>query len=122
MAYELSWYSPNKVLLLTVSGDYTLPDAHQVDQLIVDALDESPSPLLLVIDAREMKRPYNFQELRSAQTYMHHDNLRRIISVADDRIVMLAMIAIFNLGRAALMMFNDFHKANTFLDREVARI
>ena len=122
MAYELSWYTPDKVLLLTVSEDYTLNDAYQVDHLLVDALDHSPSPLLLVIDARNMKRPHNFQELRSAQTYMHHDNLRRIVSIADDRIVMLAMIAIFNLGRAALMMFNDFHKANTFLDREVARI
>jgi hypothetical protein len=121
MAYELSWYAPDKVLLLTLSGEYTLRDASQVDQLIVSALNQSPSPLLLVIDARSMKRPYNFQELRGAQTYMHHDNLRRIVSVADDRVVMLAMIAIFNLGRAALMMFNDFHKANTFLDREVAR-
>lgn len=122
MAYELSWYAPDKVLLLTLSGDYTLQDASQVDEQIVEALDQSPAPLLLVIDARNMKRPHNFQELRGAQSYMHHDNLRRIVSVADDRIVMLAMIAIFNLGRAALMMFNDFHKANTFLDREVARI
>jgi hypothetical protein len=122
MAYELSWYAPDKVLLLTLSGDYTLQDASQVDEQIVEALDQSPAPLLLVIDARNMMRPHNFQELRGAQSYMHHDNLRRIVSVADDRIVMLAMIAIFNLGRAALMMFNDFHKANTFLDREVARI
>jgi hypothetical protein len=122
MAYELSWYAPDKVLLLTLSGDYTLQDASQVDEQIVEALDQSPVPLLLVIDARNMMRPHNFQELRGAQSYMHHDNLRRIVSVADDRIVMLAMIAIFNLGRAALMMFNDFHKANTFLDREVARI
>lgn len=121
MAYELSWYMPDKVLLLTLSGDYTLPDAWQVNQSIVDMLDQSMSPLLLVIDARNMNRPHNFQELRGAQTYMHHDNLRRIVSISDDRIVMLAMIAIFNLGRAALMMFNDFHKANTFLDREVAR-
>lgn len=113
---------PDKVLLLTLSGDYALPDAWQVNQSMVDALDRSMSPLMLVIDARHMNRPHNFQELRGAQTYMHHDNLRRIIFVADDRIVMLAMIAIFNLGRAALMMFNDFHKANTFLDREVARI
>lgn len=122
MAYELSWYAPDKVLLLTLSGDYTLQDASRVDEQIVKALDQSPAPLLLVIDARNMMRPHNFQELRGAQSYMHHDNLRRIVSVADDRIVMLAMIAIFNLGRAALMMFNDFHKANTFLDREVARI
>lgn len=122
MAYELSWYAPDKVLQLTISGDYTLQDAYRVDELIIGELEKSPAPLLLVIDARAMKRPYNFKELRGAQTYMHHDNLKRIISIADDRIVMLAMITIFNLGRAALIMFNDFNKASTFLERQAARI
>ena len=121
MAYELSWYAPDKVLTLTLSGSYSLSEAGHADHLIVSALDQSESPLQVIIDAREMIRPRNFQELRAALSFMNHDNLRRIIAITDDRVVMLAMIAIFNLGRAPLTMFSDFHKAGAFLEREVVR-
>lgn len=122
MAYELSWYVADKVLMLSVVGDYTLQDARQANQLIVEKLAQSRSPLLLLIDAGKMRRPYNFQELRTTQTYMDHNMLKRIVVVADDRLVMLAMMVIFNLGHAYLSMFNDLEKANTFLEREAAKI
>ena len=109
------------MLTLTLSGGYSLNEAAQADQMIVNALNQSLSPLQLVLDARSMTRPRNFQELRAAQSFMNHDNLRRIIAISDDRVVMLAMIAIFNLGRAPLTMFSDFHKAGAFLEREVVR-
>lgn len=121
MAYELSWYAPDKVLTLTLSGSHNASEAVEADQLIVQALEQSLSPLQLIIDARAMARPRNFQELRSALTFMNHGNLRRIIAIADDRVVMLAMIAIFNIARAPLTMLNDFHKAGAFLEREAVR-
>ena len=122
MAYELSWYVADKVLMLSVVGDYTLQDARLANQLIVEKLSQSRSPLLLLIDACKMRRPYNFQELRATQAYMDHNMLKRIVVVADDRLVMLAMMVIFNLGHAYLSMFNNFDKADTFLEREVSKI
>jgi hypothetical protein len=122
MPYEVSWYVPDKVLMLSVVGDYTMQDARQANRIIVEKLSQSRSPMLLLIDANKMRRPYNFQELRTTQTYMDHNMLKRIVVVADDRLVMLAMMVIFNLGHAYLSMFNDFEKANVLLEREAAKI
>lgn len=121
MAYELSWYVPDKVLCLSLSGDYSVQEAKQANQLIVDELARCQSPLSLLIDAGKMRRPYNFQELRVTQTYMDHDMLKRIVVVAEDRLVLLAMMVIFNLGRAYLNTFNNIEKADVLLKREVAK-
>ena len=122
MAYELSWHIPGKVMLLSLSGEYSLEDAKAVNLSIMDELARSRVPLMLLIDAAQMARPLNFQELRATQTYMDHGNLKRIVVVAHDRLVKLAMMVIFNLGHAYFSLCDDFAKANTICQRELAMI
>lgn len=115
MPYELSWRVPGKVLSLSLSGKYTVENAKAVNQLITKELDQSQSPLLLVIDALNMERPYHFDSIRALQTYMDHQNLKHIYIVAADKVVKLSMMVIFNLSRARLHMFDSIEKANKLL-------
>ena len=115
MSYELGWHVPGKVLSLSLSGTYTPENAKEVNQLITDKLDQSQSPILLLIDALNMDRPFHFASIRSLQTYMDHRNLKHICIVTDDKIVKLSMLVIFNLSRARLHMFDNVEKANKML-------
>lgn len=115
MSYELGWHVPGKVLSLSLSGTYTPENAKEVNQLITDKLDQSKSPILLLIDAMKMDRPFHFDSIRALQTYMDHRNLKHIYIVTNDKIVKLSMLVIFNLSRARLHMFDNVEKANRML-------
>jgi hypothetical protein len=67
-----------------------------------------------------MNRPYNFNEIRAAQTYMDHRQLKNIYVATNDRLVKLAMMVIFNMGRAYLHVFDDLEKATLLLQRQLS--
>ena len=115
MSYELSWRIPGKVLSLSLSGTYTLEAAEEVNRLINDRLNASQSPLMLLINALEMDRPYHFERIRALQTYMDHENLKNIYIVAVDNVVKLSLLVIFNLGRARLQLCDNVEKANRLI-------
>jgi hypothetical protein len=118
--YKLDWYIPSKTLLLSLSGNYTLEDAQEVNQLISLRLDQSQSPVSILIDAAHMNRPLNFSNIRSTQTYMHHKQLGRIYVATEDRLVRLALIVIFNWSRAPLHVCEDLSEASSLLKRHLA--
>jgi len=122
MAYELTWYIPDKVLLLEVSGDYTLKDAEDVDELMHDKLNHSQKQLLVLINAMKMDRPYNFNQIRLSQTYMDHRQLKSIYVASGDRLVKLAMMVIFNLSRARLLTYDSLDNAMSILQSHLNAI
>lgn len=109
--YVLSWYIPDKVMMLCVHGDYTAEEAADVNRQIMDALDHSAGRLSLLIDAQQMGRPREFQEIRALQTYMNHPRLTHVYAVAADRVVRLALLVIFNLARAQFMLVDNLAHA-----------
>jgi hypothetical protein len=119
MAYDLSWHVPNRVLFLSISGDYTLEDASEVNRLVTRELDQSNAQLSILIDVRKMSRPVNFVNIRATQTFMDHRKLQHIYVAASDRLVKLSMIVIFNLGKAYLHMFDDLENATLLLQRQL---
>lgn len=121
MAYELTWHITDRVLLLSITGDYTLDDAKKVNTLIKDHLDEKHHNLFLLIDATHMHRPMNFQSIRETQSYMDHDNLKYIYVVASDKLIKLTMMVIFHLSRARVRVLDDFDRADTILRRQLSR-
>lgn len=114
MTYELSWQVYGEVLLLSISGNYTLEDAKEADILINQKLNDSQGNLSLFIDAMNMDRPLNFQQIRESQTYMDHQRLARIFVVASDKLIKLSMMVIFHLARAQFRVFDDVSKAQSF--------
>ncbi len=119
-SYQLTWYVPDKVLLLSIYGNYPVEDASEANQHNTEVLTQSQSPLFLLIDARQMNRPYNFDRIRSTQTYMHHPQLRRIYVAASDQVIRLAMVVIFNLSRASLHLYNDLEKATIMVRKQLS--
>lgn len=119
MGYQLRWHTPNKALLLTIEGEYTLENAREVNRMVTHELDQSSIPLAILIDAIRMNRPYNFHDMRAVQTYMDHRQLKHIYVATNDRLVKLAMMVIFNLSRAHLHLFDDVDKAQWILQRYI---
>ncbi len=117
MAYELTWHTPNQILSLVISGNYSYEEATTANQLICEKLDASPSPLFLLIDASDMARTYKFDSIRITQTYMNHEKLSRIIVVALDRLVKLSMMVIFHLSTAPITIVEDTNKANIMVNQ-----
>jgi hypothetical protein len=119
MDSELSWYFPGKAMRLRISGDYPLESSLKINSAIIEELEKSQGDLTLLIDATEMNRPYNFDQIRGSQSYMDHQNLRHICIVTRDRLVKLAMMVIFNTSRAQLHMFDNVQKVDAFLHRHI---
>lgn len=122
MTYTLSWHESNKALWLTLSGDYLLEEAKEVNRLILEELDQSQTSLLLLIDATDMNRSYRFSDIRTVQTFMDHLKLKAIYVAADDRLVKLSMMIIFNLSRASFYMCDNVDKAVLMLQKQLASL
>lgn len=102
----LDWHTPQQVLQLTVSGHYTVEDGVRMNRAILDALDSSPAPIALLIDATAMKRPANFDVLRETQTFIHHERLAKIYIASSDRLVRFAMMVVYTNAGALLRVFD----------------
>ncbi len=103
----IDWYRPGKVLRLTVQGEYTTDAAAEMNTRIIAELEHTERPLYLLIDADEMAQPHNFRQIREAQRFMNHPNLSHIFVLARDRVVRLALMVIFNEGRANLRLLTN---------------
>lgn len=112
----LSWYVPGKVLRLYIPGDYSLEDSRFVNALILRELDQSQDDLILLIDATQMNRPYNFDQIRATQTYQNHPKLKYIYTATADRVVKLGMLIIFNISRAQLHLADTIDEADRLLN------
>lgn len=121
MTYTLNWHIPNKVLLLTLSGDYTVADAQEVDQAILTEL-RRHTALTLLIDAQDMERPYNFRHIRNSQTYMKNAELHHICAVTDDRLIQLSLMVIFDLGRATFHVFDKIEKTSPIIQQWIGNV
>lgn len=109
---ELSWYLPGKVMCLRISGDYALEDSTRINAAIIEELEQSPNDLSLLIDATEMTRPYHFSQLRTTQNYKDHHRLQHLYIVTGDRLVKLALMIIFNVSRAQLILCDGIAAAH----------
>lgn len=122
MAYQLTWHIPEKVLLLTLTGEYSLQDAKDVNLHILHEIEQSAGSIILLIDVLQMNRPFNFTNIRDAQTYISHPRLQDIFVITDDRLMKLAMIVIFNLTRAHLHTFDSLEKATATVQRQLSKL
>lgn len=122
MSYDVTWHIPDKVLLLTLSGDYTVGEAKAVNRLILDELNRSQTTPCILIDAMEIKRPHNFSDIRSAQTFMDHRRLKYIYVATNDNLVKLAMMVIFSLSRAYLFICEDVDKATNMAESQLVNL
>lgn len=112
MAHKLAWHMSEEVLLLTLSGNFTNMEAEEVNQTINDELEVGESGRILLIDASDLIAPVHFESIRRSLTFMNDQHLKSIYVVAGNKLTRLAMLVIFNLGKASLKLFNSVEQAD----------
>ncbi len=119
MPYELVWHIPEKVLKLEIIGEYTPEIAKEANDCIVEELNRSATPLLLLMDATQMARPYRFQEIRATQHFMNHHKLRYIFVATNDKLIRLSIVIIFNLSRAFVQLYGTAEEAQQAIETRI---
>lgn len=119
MPYKLSLDTFDKTLLLEIYDEYKLEEVKEVNDAIIYELNQSRGGLFVLVDATKMSRPYNFAAIRSGQTFMDHLKLKAIYVIANDRLIKLSIMVIFNLSRAPLYINDNLEKSMMLLQKHV---
>jgi hypothetical protein len=121
MSYELSWHTPNRVILLRLFDLFTLTDAVQINAEITAWLDASNASIFLLVDAQDVTIPLLFEEIRSSQSFMNHRHLRHIFIVSDKKMTRLFMLVMYNLATAFVRLFNTREAVEEYLELRLSR-
>lgn len=117
MPYTLSWYTPDRVLLLTLTGQPSLQEMETINQEVTDAL-EAYAKLNIVIDTTDMQTGYHTaNHLRDTQKYMNHQNLDSAFVVADNKLNRLITLMAFSMSRTRFMQLNTIEMVENLLKR-----
>lgn len=115
MTYKVTWH--NRALVLTLSGHYTVDEAAEANQFILNYINQSQAQFCIIIDTTEMNRPFNFGDIRKAQTFMDSSQISHICIVSGDRLIRLSMMVIFNLCKARVHLCEDIDAAKLILNK-----
>ncbi|MCA9913948.1 MAG: hypothetical protein KC496_11390, partial [Anaerolineae bacterium] len=94
MSYNVEWYIPERVVLLTLSGIVTVEDAVQSNKEMEEALHESTHAIFVLVDAEEMKASVPFERIRQVQTFLMHPNLRAIYVITSSKLTRLLLTVV----------------------------
>lgn len=116
MAHKLFWRSSDRVLILTLSGEISLADFSQVSEDIEVMLKSVSDPLVLMIDATQVRLSKNgLSEIRKSATYADNKLIEHLFIVASDKIIRLTLLLVFNLSRPVLRFFDRMEQAEYHL-------
>jgi len=84
MDYRLEWHVPNRVLLLTVSGDVSLDDLVGFNSAVIDCLEHGTAPIHVVSIGDNIRRvPTNLMLIKESVTYLQHPKMGWTIIVQE---------------------------------------
>lgn len=116
MAYTLSWYAANKVLYLSLKGNFSFEELNEINTRMMDVLENSSRKLSLILDVSELMAGYaTVDSLRATQKYRDHVNLEAIIGIANNKLNRLITLVAFNLCRAYFIQFDTPDKVQTYM-------
>jgi anti-anti-sigma regulatory factor len=116
MAHKLFWRSSDRVLILTLSGEISLEDFSQVSEDIEVMLKSVSDPLVLMIDATQVRLSKNgLSQIRKSQSYADNKLIEHLFIVASDKIIRLTLLLVFNLSRPVLRFFDRMEQAEYHL-------
>ncbi len=119
MAYELSWFTPDKVIYLEIKGHPKHDELNEINEIMTEILDKGKNKVSLVINATEMKTGYQTSDhLRDTQTYMDHIKLHQVFFISSNKLNRLICLMAFNLSRARLVQCNTLQIVVEHLKRQ----
>jgi len=84
MDYRLEWHIPNRVLILTVSGDVSLEELARFNRAVLNYLEQGVAPVHLVSIGDNIRRvPTNLMLIKETVTYIQHPKMGWTIIVQE---------------------------------------
>src|SRR5690606_14230471 len=102
-SYDLSWGPGDRVIYLRIRGVFSPGEAaslnHQLTEWLNNGAQNSTS-FILAIDATGISTLMQFEQVRAVQHYMFHPALKYIFVAADNKLVRLSFMVMFNTSPA----------------------
>lgn len=104
MSHTISWYIPERVLLLELDDQLKVQEFEAINHEIVDRLDSSQQKVIVVIDVNKMQINHQTaNHLRDTQKYMGHVQLNTALIITDNKLARLITLMAFSTSRTRLI-------------------
>ncbi len=116
MPHHIEWQTPQKVILVQLSGQVTLESSAAFDADLKPYLDEGTAPTHVIIDfsAAEMTA-LNPQKVKEGQTFMQHPNLGWGIIVGANALIRFMTSILFQMVQTKARLFDTREEGIAFL-------
>src|SRR5690242_11266980 len=82
MAYEVSWYQPNRVIYFKAVNNLTIDELGTAIKFIEDGVLNASAPVHLIVDVRAVKSiPSNLLEIKKRVSYPGGENMGWIVII-----------------------------------------
>ncbi len=120
-SYDLSWGPGGRVINLRIWGIFSPDEAASLNQQLTRWLDGSrkSSSFILAIDATGIATLTQFEQVRAVQRYMFHPSLKYIFVAADNKLVRLSFMVMFNTSPAYVRLFDNWPILETYVNQSL---
>jgi len=116
MSHKLVWRPTDRVLTLTLTGEVSLTDFVNVSADMDVTLDSVTDPLVLIVDAENVRLIRSgLPQTRTSLSYRESRLVEHLLVVANDKIVRLTLLVVFNINRPVLRFFDHMDQAEYHL-------
>lgn len=111
MAFSMSWYIPDRVMLMKISGQVTADDVQQMDQLVVDNRTIAGRTVHQCIDVTEMTKPPSLGALRQHAHVTDESDGYVIIIGSINRMVEFVLLSIAQVKNIRMIVVPTLDQA-----------
>jgi len=123
MTQESSWYIPNRVVYLNLSGDISMDDAIDMGKTNLDFLNAGEPPVHFIIDATEIgSAPLRLSLATEASSWVKHDNIGWVVIVGMSGFPKFLLTVIHNTLRFKMGNANSIPEAVEWLTKNDATL
>jgi hypothetical protein len=116
MAFNVSWYEEQRVILTKLNGNVTLDELKEIDRQLIEFIRAGTPLVHLIVDMTEMdKMPTNVTQVNGALQHLNEDGLGWTILVGASPIIRFVGGVVAQIARMRFRALPTFSEALTFL-------
>lgn len=116
MAYDISWYHPERVIYLDVIDNFTIDELAESIKFIEEAVRTTDSRIHLIVDVRAVKSiPSNVLEIKKRVTYLDRDHMGWMLLIGANPLVSTFVKVLTQLMGTKYQSFKGLKPALEFL-------
>jgi hypothetical protein len=119
MAYEVSWYRPERVVYLRAFDAFTINELADAAVFIGEGVRNGIPPVHLIVDVRDVRTiPTNVLEIKALNEYLGHENMGWLVIVGAHSVVNMIAVVVSKLLKTKYRNFRYLEPALEFLSTE----